>query len=121
MIDVINLNERRQANTIEIKFEPINLATRWPCRFCGGHTDKHIVYAVAYLDGEYLSEVCEICMERDLREVMQESPNLQRLAATAVIRQPTLAEWGEAEDAWAANAYGYPVEALNGSIGRVDS
>lgn len=49
---------------IIVRLQHENVATRWTCCVCGGQTDKHDIYAVAFRDtGEELGHVCEQCEE----------------------------------------------------------
>jgi hypothetical protein len=115
---------KETAMTIEFKFVPTNVITRWPCDICGGWTDKdEILIEADAPDGSTL-RVCPLCLKGDVEETLKEraeqieadAPHAAaRMIAYAQelrsligqIKVPTFAEW-EAEtknhyNEWLAN------------------
>lgn len=100
---------------MRIQFEPCNVATRWPCCVCGGHTEKHSVYAMAKNDdGSEWGFVCEQCigagadgMKERMRQQVERAFEAARVAChnaalfeREVFTCPTMADWEQAENDW---------------------
>ncbi len=95
---------------IVVRLQVESVATRFPCCICGGTTEKHKVYPIAFReDGTELGFVCDGCMaagseKLTLRAFDRAEPWLNRadeyrqraedLVGTVL---PTMNEWEAAE------------------------
>jgi hypothetical protein len=102
-----------ETGPIKIELVWTNFYTRWPCRVCGGHTEKVGVLA----EGPGGIRVCEKCLkagdidarlERHAAE-LEEIASLTR-SLVGRLQVPTFEEWQDEEDRNVAYGNGISVE-----------
>lgn len=89
-----------------IRLQCENTATRWPCCVCGGHTEKHDVYAVAFReDGQELGHVCEGCIasgREGMRQAAHDRCDALMVGKLRFAIVPTTADWDVANKKFGA-------------------